>query len=462
MNALKTIAIVDMDGVLLDLHLDGPRLRVGLDALVAEHGFKFEGRGLLNDISAICAELSQRDPAAGERLRDRLWALIDEEEMRCAPHATIHAGARDFLDGIADTPVALYTNNHHACALAALQAVGLDASRFFAIKARTGPFSIKPAAGPILELLAHPRAAGVERVFMVGDHAADMGSVTAARAALGTPAPELVAIGHAHRMEHGPHLEAAGGDFVVTEVSDAATLVTAPRSSHSLSMVLLAWNEQDSIQAAIRDCRRFGRLWLSGYEIVVVDDGSSDATAARAEAASEGDVRVVRHGHNQGMGAAMRSGYAAAQCDYIAHLPADRQVRPQSLLTFLPLVRPETTVVSTYVTPPSGQQRHLMSLAFRLIVQGLGGMRVNFAGTYIFHRRWLETIDLSSVRCETFVFSFELLERLHRAGSRFATVTIRPFMREIGQSREVAVRRIVRVFGEIGRYRAREVKARLT
>ena len=224
-------------------------------------------------------------------------------------------------------------------------------------------------------------------------------------------------------------------------------------------MVLLAWNEQESIEAAIRDCRRFGGLWLSGYEIIVVDDGSTDATASRAEAASQGDVRVIRHDRNLGMGAAMRSGYAAAHGEYIAHLPADRQVRPQSLLAFLPLVDPETTVVSTYATPPSGETRRLMSLVFRLIVQGLGGMRVNFAGTYVFHRRWLDTIDLGSLRCETFVFSFELLERLRRAGSRFAEVTIRPFMREMGQSREVAAKRIMRVLSEIVHYRVRDLIA---
>jgi len=462
MSDVKTIAVSDMDGVLLDLHLDSARLRGTLDALAGEHGCKLEGRGLLTDISAICTELGKRDPAAGERLHQRLWALIDEEELRCAPNATLHPGAREFLAGLGDTPVALYTNNHLACALTALRAVGIDPDRFFAITARPGPASIKPAAAPLLDLLAHPLAAGAQRVFMVGDHGADMGSVTAARATLPAGAAELIGIGHAHRMEDGPRLESAGADFVVTEVSDAAALITAPRSPHSLSMVLLALNEQDSIEAAIRDCRRFGRLWLSGYQVVVVDDGSTDATAARAEAASQGDVHVIRHQRNLGMGAAMRSGYAAARCDYIAHLPADRQVRPQSLLAFLPLVRPTTTVVSTYVTPPSGQQRRLMSMAFRLIVQGLGGMRVNFAGTYVFHRRWLDQIDLGSVRCETFVFSFELLERLHRAGSSFAAVTIRPFMREIGQSREVAVRRIVRVFREIARYRARALKARLT
>jgi dolichol-phosphate mannosyltransferase len=282
-----------------------------------------------------------------------------------------------------------------------------------------------------------------------------MGAALAARQA--APAASVIAIGCAHAMAEVPLLEEAGADFVVTEVSEAAELIRAPKSPHTLSMVLLAWNEEASITAAVRDCRRVGRLWLSGYEIIVVDDGSCDGTAARAEAASEGDVRVVRHARNLGMGAALRSGYAAAGCDYIAFLPADRQVRPQSLLTFLPWATPETTVVSTYVTPPSGPWRRLMSLVFHALVRDLGGLRVDFDGSYVFHRRWLGMIDLATVRSETFVFSFELLERMRQAGCGFAPVTIRPFAREVGQSREVALRRIVRVFGEVVRYRIRNL-----
>jgi hypothetical protein len=57
------------------------------------------------------------------------------------------------------------------------------------------------------------------------------------------------------------------------------------------------------------------------------------------------------------------------------------------------------------------------------------------------------------------VFSFELLERMRRAGSRFAAVSIRPFAREVGQSRVAALRRIVRVFGEIARYRVRSLRS---
>jgi Glycosyltransferases involved in cell wall biogenesis len=455
MTGPPAVAILDMDGVLLDLHLDGARVRGEVNAILAAEGLSVDGQGLLSGIAAACAELRAGDAEAGARLATRLWAIIDEEEARCAQTCSIHPGARALLERLDGLPVALYTNNHHAAALAALGTVGIDSTRFFAIQARMGAASIKPAAAPVLNILARPEAAGAERVFLVGDHAADMGSGLAARQA--APGPLMVAIGHAHSMAEVPRLQAAGADFVVTEVSEAADLIRASRSPHSLSMVLLAWNEEASIAAAVRDCRRVGRLWLSGYEIIVVDDGSSDGTAAQAEAAGEGDVRVVRHAHNLGMGAAMRSGYAAARCEYIAHLPADRQVRPQALLAFLPWATPETTAVSIYVAPPSGEQRRLMSLAFRFVVRGLGGLRVNFAGTYVFHRHWLATIDLASVRSETFLFSFELLERLRRAGSRFAPVTIRPFVREVGQSREVALRRIARVLGEIARHRIRSL-----
>ena len=453
MTGLPAVAIVDMDGVLVDLHLDGARVRREVNGILASEGMSVDGKGLLSGIAAACAQVGARDAEAGARLATRLWGVIDEDESRCATACSIHPGARTLLERLAGLPVALYTNNHHAAALTALRTVGIDPARFFAIQARTGAASIKPAAAPVLAILAAPEAAGAERVFLVGDHSADMGAALTARQA--APGLVIVAVGHAHSMAEVPRLEAAGADFVVTEVSEAADLIRAVRSPHSLSMVLLAWNEKASIAAAVRDCRRVGRLWLSSYEIVVVDDGSSDGTAAQAEVASEGDVRVVRHARNLGMGAAMRSGYAAARCEYIAHLPADRQVRPQSLLALLPWATPETTAVSSYVTPPSGEQRRLLSLAFRFVVRGLGGLRVNFAGTYVFHRRWLETIDLATVRSETFLFSFELLERLRRAGSRFASVTIRPFVREAGQSREVALRRIARVFGEIARYRMR-------
>jgi len=187
----------------------------------------------------------------------------------------------------------------------------------------------------------------------------------------------------------------------------------------------------------------------------VVDDGSSDGTGPRALEAGRGDVRVVRHPTNQGMGAAMRDGYRAARMAYMAHLPGDRQVRASALIHFLAHLAPGRVVLSRYRSPPSGESRRRLSRVFRWMVQELGGLSVDFAGTYVFGRRWLETIDLGSLGSDTFLFSFELLQGLKERGASFHHVAIHPFPRAVGSSREVALRRMLTVFLEIVRHRLR-------
>lgn len=223
--------------------------------------------------------------------------------------------------------------------------------------------------------------------------------------------------------------------------------------STSVSFVLLAYDEELAIAAAIADCRAFARAHLGGYEILVVDDGSRDRTRQVAEAASEGDVRVIVHPRNQGMGASMRDGYAAATMEYVAHLPGDRQVRAEVLAAMVPRCAPETIVLSVFSNPPSGPGRAVMSVAFRLLTRHVGGMRVDFAGTYLFHRSWLDRVDASRADSDTFLYSFQLLELCRRAGARFETVPIATHPREQGVSREATLRRIARMFVEIGRAR---------
>ena len=227
--------------------------------------------------------------------------------------------------------------------------------------------------------------------------------------------------------------------------------MTAP----SVTFVLLAYDEEESIAGAIADCRAFGRARLPAYEIIVVDDGSRDGTRAAAEAASEGDVRVISHPRNLGMGAAMRDGYTAARMDYMAHLPGDRQVRAEALDNMVGRAAPDRVVLSVFANPPSGQGRAAMSIVFRALTRVVGGMRVNFAGTYLFHRDWLARVPLARADSDTFLFSFQILELMRRAGATFETVRVRTYPRERGASREATLGRIARMFVEIGRARMR-------
>jgi glycosyltransferase involved in cell wall biosynthesis len=84
--------------------------------------------------------------------------------------------------------------------------------------------------------------------------------------------------------------------------------------------VIPAFDEQDGIAAVVASLKQRGF-----HEVLVVDDGSSDATAARAEAAG---ARVVRHPYNKGNGAAVKTGIREARGRVILLLDADGQHDP--------------------------------------------------------------------------------------------------------------------------------------
>src|SRR5690242_17676816 len=112
-----------------------------------------------------------------------------------------------------------------------------------------------------------------------------------------------------------------------------------PRHACFLSLVIPAFNEEAGIAQAVGEAddalRRLGR----SYEILVIDDGSRDATAetARAACADRPNVRLLRHDANRGYGAALRTGFTAARGERIAFTDADCQFYLDDLADLLPL-----------------------------------------------------------------------------------------------------------------------------
>jgi len=291
-----------------------------------------------------------------------------------------------------------------------------------------------------------------DRVFVVSREPGDLERARDVEASFPVVPVGLVDAGDPTRLER------AGAWFLAADADEAALLVSCPRMPLSVSLILVAFNEEECIGPAVLDAHRFGETYLANYEVVVVDDGSADATAERAIAA--GDVRLVRHPVNRGMGAAIRSGYEAARLAYVAHFPADRQVRPQALVGMLPHVGEDRVVLSQYHHPPSGAARAQLSSVFRLIMRHLGGLEVDFAGTYVFHRRWLGLLHDGRTASDTFLFTFEWLQCLADAGCAVTEVTIHNFPRQTGQSRVLNAGRVARVFGEILEHRLRTLRLR--
>ena len=92
-----------------------------------------------------------------------------------------------------------------------------------------------------------------------------------------------------------------------------------------VSVVIPAFNEADAIAAVVSALQAAGP-W---HEVVVVDDGSRDATAEKAAAAG---ARVIRHPYNKGNGAAVKSGIRGATGEYVLILDGDGQHRPEDAL----------------------------------------------------------------------------------------------------------------------------------
>src|SRR5207247_10238400 len=121
----------------------------------------------------------------------------------------------------------------------------------------------------------------------------------------------------------------------------------------ALSYFCPAHNEEANLEGLVREALTTLPTLAEAFEIIVVDDGSRDATGRLADelaAANPGVVRAVHHEINQGYGAALRSGFRAARHDHVAYTDGDRQFRVADLERLIELlavgVRPGLVVRS--------------------------------------------------------------------------------------------------------------------
>jgi len=218
--------------------------------------------------------------------------------------------------------------------------------------------------------------------------------------------------------------------------------VSRPRFA-SLSVVFPMWNEEAYVEATLAAagevCRQLvAEGEIGGYELIVVDDASTDATGAIADAVAAADpaVRVVHHPVNRTLGGSVRSGFAAATGELVLYTDADLPCDLGELAKACRLMRYHNAdIVSAYRHDRTGEgpRRALYSWAYNWLVRLVFAMYlrdVNFAFKLV-RRRVLDKVELTS---EGSFFDVELLVRATRKGFKVIQFGVDYFPRSRGVS----------------------------
>lgn len=205
----------------------------------------------------------------------------------------------------------------------------------------------------------------------------------------------------------------------------------------SLTVVFPMFNEEAYLQRAVSAARQALAPEFD-YEIVIVDDASTDGTGALADAEARADprVRVVHNPVNRRLGGALRAGYAAATKDLVfytdADLPIDLQQLPRAVRL---LLYQEADVVAAYRfdRTSEGLLRAMYTFAYNHLIRTLFDLKVrdvNFAFK-LFRRSILERFTL---RSEGSFIDAEFLLRAKKAGCPIIQIGLDYFPRTRGTS----------------------------
>jgi dolichol-phosphate mannosyltransferase len=221
------------------------------------------------------------------------------------------------------------------------------------------------------------------------------------------------------------------------------------RPAWRLSLVLPAYNEEAGIRRAVAEADDVLTALTADYEILVVDDGSRDGTAAAVASLlpERPRVRLLRHDRNRGYGAALRTGFEAARFERVAFTDADCQFHLEDLGRLLPLSEDCPVVAGYRVGRQDSWRRRFLSRGYNLMTRALLGTRVRDCDCALKVFRHDVLAGLLP-EAEGFFVNAEMLARARQQGVAVAEVGVRHRPRESGRSK-VSLRDVPRTLATL-------------
>jgi glycosyltransferase involved in cell wall biosynthesis len=220
-----------------------------------------------------------------------------------------------------------------------------------------------------------------------------------------------------------------------------------------LSVFFPAYNDSGTIASLVITAIQAAKTLTPDYEVIVINDGSVDHTAAVVDelARQYPQVRAIHHDGNHGYGGALRTGFATASKEFVFYTDGDAQYDPTEMTALWQAMGPDVDLVNGYKISRSDPfHRIVIGRVYHHTVKLLFGLRVRDVDCDF---RLMRRSIFDRVRLEknSGVICLEMMKKIQDAGFRIAEVPVHHYHRTHGKSQFFNFRRIFRTALDVAR-----------
>ena len=218
----------------------------------------------------------------------------------------------------------------------------------------------------------------------------------------------------------------------------------------SISVFFPCYNEQENVGRTVEKALEVMQKLNADFEVIIVDDGSSDGTGQIADeiAGRDGRVKVVHHEGNLGYGAALQSGFKAATKELIFYTDGDGQFDINEMPPLLALME-QYDIVSCYrLNRQDSIIRKINGWCWTKLVCLMFGLKIRDidCAFKLYKRRIFDKLELSSTGA---LIDAEILARAARKGYRITQKGVHHYPRTAGAQSGANIRVVLRAFKEL-------------